>query len=358
MEIMIKDKLRTLRQQKNITQETLANHLGITAQSVVKWERGEGFPDITLLPKLALYFDVTVDELLCVDRARIDEVIEGYVTESKVYKQSGENAKNLALWEKAYAEFPNDCRVMKELMYAINRDGEYPCPPEKAERIIALGEAILQKSTDTEQREGVIQYLCYTYRGNDNEKALQYADRGGSFYATRDGLRCSVLEGEEGIKECQEYLMSLIHQAAMTAAQMTQKGSFSHEETIEAHQFSIDIYKRLFSDGNVGFYANYISFHYRQIALLYAELGDAERTLEALKENCRYSVMEATLEDMNYTAPMINRVQHKQADTSKNYTGNCCNISLETLKMAKRFDFVRDTEEFQKMVTDLKRYAE
>ena len=139
---------------------------------------------------------------------------------------------------------------------------------------------------------------------------------------------------------------------------MTQKGNFSHEETIEAHQFSIDIYKRLFSDGNVGFYANYISFHYRQIALLYAELGDAEHTLEALRENCRYSVTEATLQDMNYTAPMINRVQHKQADTSKNYTGNCCNISLETLKKAKRFDFVRDTEEFQKMVTELKRYAE
>ena len=358
MEIMIKDKLRTLRQQKNITQEALANHLGITAQSVGKWERGEGFPDITLLPKLALYFDVTVDELLCVDKARIDEVIEGYVAESKVYKQNGETTKNLALWEKVYAEFPNDCRVMKELMLAINFDGEYPCPPEKAARIIALGEAILQKSTDTKQREGVIQYLCYTYRGNDNEKALQYADMGGSFYVTRENLRSSVLEGEDGIKACQEYLMSLVSEAAMTAPQMTQKGNFSHEETINVFRFSIDILKLLFSDGNVGFYANYISLYYRQIALLYAELGDAEHTLEALKENCHYSVMEATLEDMNYTAPLVNRTQHKKANTSKNYTGNCCNISLETLKNAKRFDFVRDTEEFQKIVSELQRYAE
>ena len=309
MEIMIKDKLRTLRQQKNVTQEALANHLGITAQSVGKWERGEGFPDITLLPKLALYFDVTVDELLCVDKARIDEVIEGYVAESNVYKQTGENAKNLALWEKAYAEFPNDCRVMEGLMYAINRDGEYPCPPEKAERIIALGEAILQKATDTEQRENAIQILCYTYRGNDNEKALHYANMGGSFYVTKEGLRCSVLEGEEGIKECQEYLMSLIHNAAMTAAQMTTKGCFSPEETINALRFSIDILKLLFSGGNVGFYANYISLYYRQTALLYAELGDAEHTLEALKN-------------------------------------------------AKHFDFVRNTEEFQKMVAELKQYAE
>lgn len=357
MELMIKDKLRTLRQQKNVTQEALATHLGITPQSVGKWERGEGFPDITLLPKLALYFDVTVDELLCVDKARIDEVINGYITESRGYKQTGENAKNLALWEKAYAEFPNDCRVMEGLMHAINRDGEYPCPPEKAERIIALGEAILQKSTDTNQRENAIQYLCYTYKGNDNEKALYYANMGGSFYVTREDLRCSVLEGEEGVKECQEYLMSLIYSAAMTASLMTTKGNFSREETIEAYQFSIDILKRLFADGNVGFYANYISLYYRRIALLYSELGDAEHTLEALKENCHYSVTEATLQDMTYTAPMINRVQHKKAETSKNYTGNSCNISLETLE-AKRFDFVRDTEDFQKMVADLKRYAE
>lgn len=357
MDINLKDKLRALRQQKNVTQEALANHLGITPQSVGKWERGEGFPDITLLPKLALYFDVTVDELLCVDKARIDNVINGYIAESKIYKQTGENAKNLELWEKAYTEFPNDCRVMEGLMYAINRDGEYPCPPGKAERIIALGEAILQKSTDTEQRENAIQVLCYTCKGNDNEKALQYADMGGSFYVTRESLRCSVLEGEEGVKKCQEYLMSLIHTAAMTAMQITTKGNFSREETLEAYQFSIDILKLLFSDGNVGFYANYISHYYRRIALLYAELEDAERTLDALKENCHYSVTEATLEDMNYTAPMINRVQHRKADISKNYPGNCCNISLETLK-AKRFDFVRDTEEFQKIVAELKRYAD
>ena len=75
MDINLKDKLRTLRQQKNVTQEALANHLGITPQSVGKWERGEGYPDITLLPKIALYFDVTVDELLNVDKARIEEKI-------------------------------------------------------------------------------------------------------------------------------------------------------------------------------------------------------------------------------------------------------------------------------------------
>ena len=40
MEISMKDTLRNLRQQKNVTQEALATHLGITPQSVGKWERG------------------------------------------------------------------------------------------------------------------------------------------------------------------------------------------------------------------------------------------------------------------------------------------------------------------------------
>ena len=75
MEINLKEKLRSLRQQKNITQEALANHLGITPQSVGKWERGEGFPDITLLPKIAFYFDVTVDELLCVDQVGVCDLL-------------------------------------------------------------------------------------------------------------------------------------------------------------------------------------------------------------------------------------------------------------------------------------------
>lgn len=119
MEINLKDTLRRLRQKKNITQETLAAYLGITHQSVGKWERGEGFPDITMLPKIAIYFDVTVDELLDVGKSRIQEKIKQCQEESAKYKNAGENEKNLALWEEAYSEFPNECEVMSELMSAI-----------------------------------------------------------------------------------------------------------------------------------------------------------------------------------------------------------------------------------------------
>ena len=127
-----------------------------------------------MLPKIAFYFDVTVDELLCVDKVKVEEAICEYQRQSKICCQNGENQKNLEIWEKAYSEFPNDCRVIEGLMHAINRDAVYPCPKAEAERIIALGEELLQRSTDTRQRENAVQCLCYTYDNIDKEKALYY----------------------------------------------------------------------------------------------------------------------------------------------------------------------------------------
>lgn len=58
------ENLLRLRREKGLTQDELAGFIGVTKSSVSKWETHQSLPDILLLPQLATFFDVTVDELL------------------------------------------------------------------------------------------------------------------------------------------------------------------------------------------------------------------------------------------------------------------------------------------------------
>ena len=62
--IKINEQIAFLRKQKGLTQEELANALGVTNQAVSKWESAQCCPDIQLLPDIAKLFDVSVDELI------------------------------------------------------------------------------------------------------------------------------------------------------------------------------------------------------------------------------------------------------------------------------------------------------
>lgn len=66
----IGEKIKALRAERHMTQETLARHLNISYQAVSKWEQNLTSPDLTLIPDIAAFFDITTDELLCVDSCK------------------------------------------------------------------------------------------------------------------------------------------------------------------------------------------------------------------------------------------------------------------------------------------------
>lgn len=63
-EINIAKMLTIKRKEKGITQDELAAYVGVTKASVSKWETGQSYPDITFLPQLAAYFNISIDELI------------------------------------------------------------------------------------------------------------------------------------------------------------------------------------------------------------------------------------------------------------------------------------------------------
>ena len=63
MDLSIGNKIKSLRKQRGITQEQLAESIGISFQAVSKWENNITLPDITLAPALVSFFGFTMDEL-------------------------------------------------------------------------------------------------------------------------------------------------------------------------------------------------------------------------------------------------------------------------------------------------------
>ena len=61
---MLKENLKTLRKQKGMSQEVLAQQLNVVRQTISKWEKGLSVPDADMLIRIADLFDTSVSELL------------------------------------------------------------------------------------------------------------------------------------------------------------------------------------------------------------------------------------------------------------------------------------------------------
>ena len=96
------NKIKSLRIERGITQEALAAAVGVSPQAVSKWERGTTTPDVSLLPELAVFFGVSLDELfgLTEEKEEVtateekEEVKENTETPKKDIEAKNEKAKD------------------------------------------------------------------------------------------------------------------------------------------------------------------------------------------------------------------------------------------------------------------------
>ena len=124
MKLSIGENIRRYRQEKGMTQEALAEAIGVSFQAVSRWETGCAYPDIEMIPRIARFFSVSADTLLGIDAASAEERKNEYRLAIRRLREEGKMEKALALSKEALREFPHDwylladfCDFLREEIY-------------------------------------------------------------------------------------------------------------------------------------------------------------------------------------------------------------------------------------------------
>lgn len=177
MNIKIGENIKRLRTERGITQERLAEALGVSTVAVSKWERGETMPDISFLPHLAYFFETTTDDLLSYDACAVELSIKAFVDEHT--RNAAEGKWNICkkISAKAMHDFPNDYRVMELYMWDIvggYADNDAEAILEHREELEQLCEKILDGCRDVFiRRDAVVMKGKILHVGGHTDEALK-----------------------------------------------------------------------------------------------------------------------------------------------------------------------------------------
>ena len=211
MELQIGTILRNLRRERGLTQEEVAAHLGVSFQAVSKWERGEGLPDITILPALARYFEISLDDLFGMNRGPMAERFREINRTWEENNRAGFHVKNVALMESALREYPNNELLLVQLSTSLEKlEGTEAEKQENLRRSIAVQEQILIYGKDPEVVNATRFNICFAYRKvGETQKAIEQAKKLPNLYKTRENALAYFLEGPERTALSREALTAL-----------------------------------------------------------------------------------------------------------------------------------------------------
>jgi len=349
MAIHFSEKFKQLRRTNDLTQEQIADIFHVSPQSVSRWETGANYPDIEILPHIALFFKVTVDELLGTQQIAGEEKAKDYRRDICNLLNVGNASGAVEMARRAVKEYPVNYYLQSYLIQALCTDNA----DSHKDEIIAIGENIMEYCTDQNTTLWVKYQLIRQYAKWDMKeqaKKIVYSLPKDA-YSTQELTMKYVLEGEEWLEDqvwrierfsimfC-DFIGEYIHKAALhnRALDIQQKIKWS-KAIMQIESLTNEI-----SGEEVCHLGN--AFHHVCIAEMYCEAGDTENALDFVEKAVQDSMhhidqMDQTTESGNNYYPW---------PTPRNLPW----ILWEDHLMKPEFDLIRGDERFARCFDLLK----
>ena len=348
--MIIGKKIKELRKKKDMTQEKLADYLGVSYQAVSKWENGAACPDLSLIIPISKILDVSVDELFGVgeNTNEAKRKKELYDAHCETW-QNGNTERRYEIALAATKEFPGDFNYLEWLADAEVSYGTHNCDGDKAkqtemwESAAKHYEMIIDDCKDRELRDAAIYSLVMLLPDiGRREEAVAYAKE----HPEKNQLLRWCLTGSEANVHRQKMIYNALHELV-----------FSLEwgkRDLACAKMAEDVIKTVFPDGN------YLNWHARLAenkmiqAKCFAKKGMYDEAVTALTEAAFHAKEFDMIEAKSFRAPLGLRYTSPAFDLiSFNYMSRSgMTTELEDFKTnlaSKVFDPMRDREDFKKL---------
>lgn len=352
------------RKEMGVTQQQVAGYVGVSKAAVSKWEQGSSYPDITLLPKLATYFNISIDALLGYEPQMTKEHIQNvYAQLAKKFSEQPFEQVQLEIEEllsEYYACFP---LILQMAQLYLNYYQTSEDPPKILERVLLLCERVIALSNDyklAHEAEMIMAYVMLL-TGKPEEVLLILGDDVSVHYgkeqliATALGMTGQTERAKEIMQvSMYQYMLGTISSA--TESLLMETDNIKHyDETVHRIEAMLELFqvKQLNINAGLVFYLKaamgYIMQQRNDKALemvrkYYRSCCDIEFPLTLRGDKYYYLLDEWIARNIN----LGSQAPRDEMSIKRDLLGSISNSPL--------FESLKDDEEFTAIIANLKHH--
>lgn len=341
MQLDLGQKIRELRRRDGRTQEALAESIGVTSQAVSRWEANGGYPDMEMIPSIANYFGVSIDELFGYNNERSKKIDELATKIDHMNRQNNGEDINIdeciSLARNALIEFPGNEKIMlclASVLYNAGyvRYGEYHLLDDEGydvldvekhrtyvewKEAISLYEKLLKTMDDGEPRHRATRELTQLYLNvGEHTRATEIIETAPDIYGSREFLKAKATDGKKRAEAYGEGLLKTVKACSelMVSGVLANEKNMTVSDKVQSLRGAIEIFNIVCTDGNCGLHHSYIARIYTLLSLYLWLDGKKDDAFEALDNSLtQFKLFDKcrSKDTGHYTAPLIRLVQHE-----------------------------------------------